>query len=145
MNEIMSLKRKYHYSNYFLCFMMFVFWGYVVYLLWPIKVFEILKDPAPVLIKSVKVNGTIQYRLNRIKYYNVSTEITYQFVDGTAYFIPYVFLTHQATGERNTVITLQVPPIPPGKYRIRVTIRSLLPLFKTVINSFETEEFEIYD
>ncbi|KKQ99011.1 MAG: hypothetical protein UT24_C0029G0023 [Candidatus Woesebacteria bacterium GW2011_GWB1_39_12] len=142
--ELKKTKKIYRHSAFLLYFMMAIFWGYIIYFLLPIKVFEIQKEPAPILTKRVKMGDILQYNLQRVKFFDVPTEITYQFFDGVAYFIPYVFLTHQSVGVRNSNIGIQVPAISPGKYRVRVTIRSILPLFKSITDTFITEEFEIY-
>ena len=119
----------------------------IIYLLWPLKVFEV--HSLEVTNSPIRPGDSIQIRLERCKKFDIPTTISVTFYNASVHSLPYTMRSTAPKGCRlgddAIVGTLYVPEalvLHPGKWTMRYTLTSEV-FYKQIVESYETPPFEV--
>ncbi len=135
-----------------------VFVGFFVYQLWPVQVYEVDPHPFPVLnekriidgeeIPVVKRGEDLVILFGRCKLREGLTTISSSLADGNFYTLRVSKPSNAPVGCTDKPAEVRYPiPLTTnlGRYELRATASTELPLFKIVIELFFSEEFEVIE
>jgi hypothetical protein len=132
------------FAAYLTLLIAFCLMGYIMFNLFYPYPTMVVENPAPVLNKTVHQGEILQIQINCEKFTDKPGTVTRMFVNELIFVMP-SYISNYMVGKSNKVsYSTRIPnELPPGEYYIRTTVSYDFPPFRTIVVSFNTEQFEV--
>jgi hypothetical protein len=138
------MNKFFEYLGYITIFLVFIFLILIgIWNVFPYKPFSI-NEPITTDKEIYHANDILLYNLNYCKNSDVIVTVSRGFVDGVIYSMPDVSASNPE-GCRTTEIQVQVPNLPTGKYKLRVTYTYQVNPIRRFSLTYFTNEFSIVE